>query len=63
MENAKIFAENVIRNRREALNMKRFAAKMDAIGAKLEAAARTQNVSIVSEFLRCQSKLQNPSRC
>ena len=45
MENAKIYAENVIRNRKEALNLKRFSVKMSAIAAKLEAAARTQQVS------------------
>ena len=45
MENAKIFAENVIRNRKEALNLKRFGVKMGALASKLEAAYRTQNIS------------------
>ena len=45
MENAKIYAENVIRNRKEALNLKRFSVKMGALAAKLESAARTQNIS------------------
>lgn len=45
MENAKIYAENVIRNRKEALNMKRFSVKMGALAAKLESAYRTQNIS------------------
>ena len=45
MDNAKIYAENVIRNRKEALNMKRFSVKMGALAAKLESAYRTQNIS------------------
>ena len=45
MENAKIYAENVIRNRKEALNLKRFGVKMGALAAKLESAYRTQNIS------------------
>ena len=45
MDNAKIFAETVIRNRKEALNLKRFGVKMGALAAKLESAHRTQNVS------------------
>ena len=42
MENAKIFAENVIRNRKEAINLRRFGVKMGALAAKLESAHRTQ---------------------
>ena len=45
MENAKVFAETVIRNRKEALNLKRFSVKMGALAAKLESAYRTQNIS------------------
>ena len=45
MENAKIYAENVIRNRKEALNLKRFSVKMGALASKLESAYRTQNIS------------------
>ena len=45
MENAKIYAENVIRNRKEALNLRRFGVKMGALSAKLETAYRTQEVS------------------
>jgi hypothetical protein len=45
MENAKIYAENVIRNRKEALNLKRFSVKMGALAGKLESAYRTQNIS------------------
>mmetsp|Transcript_24182 Transcript_24182/g.18415 ORF Transcript_24182/g.18415 Transcript_24182/m.18415 type:complete len:83 (-) Transcript_24182:377-625(-) len=42
MENAKIYAENVIRNRKEALNLKRFSVKMGALASKIESAYRTQ---------------------
>ena len=45
MENAKIFAENVIRNRKEAINLRRFGVKMGALAAKLESAHRTQQIS------------------
>lgn len=45
MENAKIYAENVIRNRKEALNLRRFGVKMGALSAKLESAYRAQEVS------------------
>lgn len=45
MENAKVYAENVIRNRKEAINLRRFGVKMGALASKLESAARTQEVS------------------
>ena len=45
MENAKIYAENVIRNRKEAINLRRFGVKMGALAAKLESAHRTQQIS------------------
>ena len=45
MENAKIYAENVIRNRKEAINLRRFGVKMGALSAKLESAHRTQEIS------------------
>ena len=45
MENAKIFAENIIRNRKEAINLRRFGVKMGALAAKLESAHRTQEIS------------------
>ena len=45
MENAKIFAENVIRNRKEAINLRRFGIKMGALAAKIESAHRTQEMS------------------
>ena len=41
MESAKIFAENAIRNKKEAINLKRFGIKMGALASKLEAAYRT----------------------
>ena len=45
MENAKVYAENVIRNRKEAINLRRFGVKMGALASKLEGAYRTQQVS------------------
>ena len=45
MENAKMFAENVIRNRKEAINLRRFGIKMGALSNKLESAHRTQEIS------------------
>ena len=45
MENAKIYAETVIRQRKEALNVRRFGVKMGALAAKIEGAARTQEMS------------------
>ena len=58
MENAKIYAENVIRNRKEALNLKRFSVKMGALSSKLESAYRTQQVSIWSDSYK---RYQKPS--
>jgi len=64
MDNAKIYAETVIRNRKEALNLKRFGVKMGALSAKLESAHRTQNVSeTISKTLpmlqRCMNKMDS----
>ena len=41
MENAKIYAETVIRQRKEAVHVRRFGVKMGALAAKIEGAART----------------------
>ena len=41
MENAKIYAETVIRQRKEALNVRRFGVKMGALASKIESAARS----------------------
>jgi len=62
MESAKIFAENVIRNRKEALNLKRFGVKMGALASKLESAYRTQQISetiskTVPMLQRCMQKM------
>ena len=45
VESAKMFAENAIRQRKEAINTRRFGIKMGALSSKLESAARTQMVS------------------
>ena len=41
VDNAKIYAETVIRQRKEAINVRRFGVKMQALSSKLESAART----------------------
>ena len=41
MDQAKIHAETVIRERKEALNLRRFGVKMGALSLKLEIAHRT----------------------
>ena len=45
MENARVYAETVIRQRKEAINVRRFGVKMGALAAKIEGAARTQEMS------------------
>ena len=45
METAKIHAETIIRNKKEALNLRRFGVKMGALASKLESAHRTQQMS------------------
>ena len=64
MDGAKIYAENVIRNRKEALNLKRFSVKMGALAAKLESAYRTQQISetiskTVPMLQRCMKKMDS----
>lgn len=44
-ENAKIYAETVIRTRKEAISTRRFSVKMSALAMKIESAARTQQMS------------------
>lgn len=45
METAKIHAETIIRNKKEAISIRRFGVKMGALSSKLESAYRTQEVS------------------
>ena len=45
MDVAKLHAETVIRNKKEALNVQRFGLKMSALAQKMESAARTQEMS------------------
>ena len=64
MENAKIFAENIIRNRKEAINLRRFGVKMGALAAKLESAHRTQEISTqiqqsVPMLQRCMKQMDS----
>ena len=42
---AKIHAETVIRQKREAINVQKFGVKMGALAMKIEGAARTQEMT------------------
>ena len=64
MENAKVFAENVIRNRKEAINLRRFGVKMGALSDKLASAHRTQEISTqisnsVPMLQRCMKQMDS----
>jgi len=45
MEAARIYAQNVIREKNERINMLRLAARIDAVAARVETACRMQTVS------------------
>ena len=45
MDSAKMFAEGAIKAKKEAINVRRFGIKMSALSSKVEAAARTQQMS------------------
>ena len=45
MDDARIYAETVIRQRKEAISVRRFGVKMQALSSKIEGAARTQQMS------------------
>ena len=45
MESAKLVAGEAIRLKKESINMTRFSAKLGAVGAKLDAAQRANEVS------------------
>ncbi|XP_064628327.1 charged multivesicular body protein 1b-like [Lineus longissimus] len=45
MEGAKIFAENAIRKKNEALNMQRMSARVDAVASRVETAIATKQVT------------------
>jgi len=57
MEFAKVYAENAIRIHKEALSIQRFSAKLGAVGAKLESAYRTQQVSM--QIKNCVPQLES----
>jgi charged multivesicular body protein 1 len=46
VEGAKIYAENAIRKKNEGLNYLRFAARVDAVAAKVQTAVSMKGVSI-----------------
>jgi len=45
VDEAKIYAETVIRQRKEAISVRRFGVKMSALASKIESAARTNQMS------------------
>jgi charged multivesicular body protein 1 len=45
MEGARIYAENVIREKNQALNFLRLGSRIDAVASRLEAAVRMQQVN------------------
>jgi len=45
LDGAKIYAENVIREKNQALNFLRLGSRIDAVASRLETAIRMQNVS------------------
>jgi charged multivesicular body protein 1 len=45
VDNARINAENSIRKKNEALNYRRLAGKMDAVGSRITAAQRTEQMA------------------
>ena len=57
LEFAKVYAENAIRIHKEAVSIQRFSAKMGAVGAKLESAYRTQQVSM--QIKNCVPQLES----
>lgn len=57
MEFAKVYAENAIRIRKEALGIQRFSAKLSAVGSKLESAYRTQQISM--QIKQCVPRLES----
>lgn len=45
IDTARIYAENAIRKKNEALNYLRLSSKMDAVASKIQSAARTENMT------------------
>lgn len=48
IEGAKIYAENAIRKKNEGLNYLRFAARVDAVQAKVQTAMSMKTVSFIT---------------
>jgi charged multivesicular body protein 1 len=45
MEGAKIYAENSIRNKNQALNFRRMASRVDAVAQRVQTAVSTKRVT------------------
>lgn len=50
MEGAKIYAENVIRNKNQALNFRRMASRVDAVSQRVQTAVATKKVNEHTAF-------------
>lgn len=48
MEGARIYAQNVIREKNQALNFLRLGSRVDAVAARLETAIRMQVIIIIT---------------
>lgn len=53
VEGAQIYAENAIRKKNESLNYLRFAARVDAVSAKVQTGLAMKNVSDCSKLPTC----------
>jgi len=51
MEGARIYGQNVIREKNQALNFLRMASRIDAVASRLETAIRMQDVSKVPKHV------------
>ena len=47
IEGARIYAENAIRKKNESLNYLRFAARVDAVSARVQTAVTMKSVSLI----------------
>ena len=45
MDGAKIYAENVIRNKNQALNFRRMSSRIDAVSQRVQTAVATKRVT------------------
>jgi charged multivesicular body protein 1 len=53
-EGAQIYAQNAIREKTQGMNYLRLSSRLDAVGARLETAVRTKQVSFLSKIPRAR---------